>query len=175
MRWKVTASAAAASITARHFIERGYRKIADVGAQLDTDLCAAQRLEGFSSVLAEAGVSLHRETDQDLPRTRETGQVLTQRLLDRNQPVDAIYCLNDSIAAGCLSYLYSRDFRIPDDVAVAGFNGTSRDYAVRTNLTTQDVDRREIGRCAANLIVDQNALRNPVDLVPDKLVVGTTT
>lgn len=169
--------AGAGRMVAELFLERGFKSPAYIGAELQKDLCAARRFEAYHATLCEAGLPPQIATDDDLPRQWETGRILAQRLLQAHPETDAIYCLNDAIGLGALSWLHQEGYDVPSRVAVAGFNGTSALNSVRTRLTTVHVERRVLGQVAANSIVsllDGHPTDGVIEL-PAKLVIGNTT
>ncbi|PDT39730.1 MULTISPECIES: LacI family DNA-binding transcriptional regulator [Sinorhizobium] len=164
-------------LVAKHFLERGLRRIAYVGAELDKDLCARRRYLSLKSALAAAGIDLLRVTCDDRPRQAVTGRFLTEELMRAHPDVDAIHFLNDAMALGGLSYLHQAGISVPDRISVVGFNGTSLANAVRTRLTTIDMARTEIGEKAAQALLQMIAAKE----VPGawqatlKVVQGNTT
>mgnify|MGYP003639317322 CR=1 FL=1 len=167
----------AGQLMAIHFLERGKKNIAYIGSELDIDLCAKLRFEGFRNKVLSAGLELAVESCEDLPRQSETGEVLTRNLIEKHPDTDAIFYLNDSMALGGLSWLYESGISVPDKISAAGFNGTSIGQTVMTKLTTLNVARRAIGEAAANAILD---IINERDVVFNgdvevTFVQGTTT
>ena len=143
----------AGELIADHFLTRGRRKIAYVGSELNRDLCAAMRLQAFRDRLQHADVSVTVETDDTLPRQPQTGTELTQRLLDRQPDIDAIYFLNDAMAVGGLNCLANAGVAVPDRISVAGFNGSTAQFSINTSLTTVDVPRYGLGELAARQLL----------------------
>lgn len=135
----------AGQLIADHFIAKKFKNIAYIGAELSADICADQRFQAFRSRLLEAETVVEMEVDENLPRQPEAGKILTERLLNRAPHITAIYYLNDSMALGGLSYLGTKGLKAPTDVAVAGFNGSTQKFSIRTKLTTVDVPKYEIG------------------------------
>jgi len=143
----------AGQIIADHFIEKGFDKVAYIGAELSMDVCADQRFQAFRHRLSESGFSVDVETDDNLPRQPESGKILTERLLNRSPHVNAIHYLNDPMALGGLSYLAGKGLSAPKDVAIAGFNGSTQKFSIRTRLTTVDVPKYEIGNVSAKKLL----------------------
>lgn len=144
----------AGHIIADHFIQKGFKKVAYVGAELSIDVCASQRFRAFQGRMSEAGMSVEAETDDNVPRQPESGKILTHRLLSRLDDIDAIYYLNDSMALGGLSYLAEKGLSAPQDVAIAGFNGSTQKFSIRTKLTTVDVPKYEIGKVSGEKLLE---------------------
>lgn len=143
----------AGQLVADHFIEKNYRKVAYIGAELSMDVCADQRYQAFRARLSEAGITVETEMDDKLPRQPESGKILTQRLLSRFPDIEAVHYLNDPMALGGLSYLSNKGLSAPTDVAVAGFNGSTQKFSIRTKLTTVDVPKYEIGNVSAEKLL----------------------
>lgn len=147
----------AGRLVAGHFLERGLRRIAYIGAELEKDLCARRRYLSLQSSLAAAGVELASVISETAPRQALSGRQLTQELMRRHAGIEGIHFLNDAMALGGLSYLHEAGIPVPDQISVVGFNGTSIPNTVRTRLTTIDVPRGAIGEAAAQALLDMLA------------------
>ncbi|THK33789.1 LacI family DNA-binding transcriptional regulator [Ensifer sp. MPMI2T] len=167
----------AGRLVANHFIERGLRRIAYVGAELDKDLCARRRYLALNASLAAAGIDLLSVTCEDRPRQAVTGRFLTEQLVREHPEIDAIHFLNDAMALGGLSYLHEAGFPVPERISVVGFNGTSLANAVRTRLSTIDVPRTAIGEKAAQALLQMIEDEDVPEFwqAPLVLVQGNTT
>ncbi|AFL50682.1 HTH-type transcriptional regulator GntR [Sinorhizobium fredii USDA 257] len=168
---------AAGRLVAKHFLERGLRRIGYVGAELDKDLCARRRHSALQSSLAAAGIDLVSVTCEDRPRQAVTGRFLTEQLMRTHPEIEAIHFLNDAMALGGLSYMHEAGLPVPERVSVVGFNGTSLANAVRTRLTTIDLPRTEIGEKAARALLQMIGEEPVPDAwqAPLELVQGNTT
>lgn len=167
----------AGKATARHFRDKGYRKIAYVGSQHEIDVCAARRYQGFCDQLKEFNLNVVSEIAETGKRETPDGLLGTQNLLERITDLDAIYYLNDAMAVGGLTHLHRVGIKTPEQIAVAGFNGSSVGQLISTDLTTIDIPRWDIGETAARLLLDRVNGKNTVDRVDVelKLVLGNTT
>ncbi len=102
----------------RYLVESGRKRIATITGPLDTP-GGSLRLEGFCDVLGrKAAKKLIANGDW----TRRSGEVAMAELLERNPDLDAVFVGSDLMAAGALSVLRSAGRRIPEDVAVGGFD-----------------------------------------------------
>ncbi len=167
----------AGEMMAEHFLQRGYRRIGYIGSELQLDICARNRLEGFRRYLSTHGCGVEHIVSETMPRQSSSGRVLTEHLLQTHPSISAIFYLNDAMATGGLQWLADKGYGSPTRVAVAGFNGTSIDQTIKTRLTTLDAPRREIGREAALSIM--NLLDGKTGSTRQRLalrfVQGTTT
>ena len=83
------------------------------------------------------------------------GREMTQELLRRNPNLDFLYFSNDLIGAGGLLYLIEKGISIPNQIGLAGFNGVELLKGLPRQLATMDACRSEIGRKAAEMIVQK--------------------
>lgn len=138
---------------AKHLIERGYRTFGYVGSQGGADLRATKRFEGFSKVIKEAGASLVFNRSPEGATSMETGRQVTYELLQQPDPPGAVYYANDDLAAGGLMHCLSEGISMPDQLALAGFNGLGFLSALPKLLTTTVTPRFEIGKSAATWLM----------------------
>lgn len=167
----------AGRIVARHFHDKGFRKIAYVGARHDKDVCATRRYHGFCDELKKHGLDVIGQIADTGDRETPDGQSGTQELLKQNTEIDAIYYLNDAMAIGGLRHLHRAGITTPDQIAVAGFNGSSQGQLISADLTTVDTPRWRIGDIAARSLLDRIAGKDvpiKIDVTP-QLVEGNTT
>jgi len=136
-------------------LKAGYRKIGFLGTKMPLDHRARKRFEGFTEALAKSGVEV---TDQEFYSGGSAlvkGREMTQELLQRNPNLDFLYFSNDLIGAGGLLYLIEKGISIPNQIGLAGFNGVELLKGLPRQLATMDACRSEIGRKAAEMIVQQ--------------------
>lgn len=167
----------AGAMMARHFIGKGFRRVGYVGAGLRRDSCARRRLDAFRTVLAEHGLPLETVVMEDGERASHSGEVATERLLEQTPEVDAIFYLDDELAVGGLTHLHKVGVSVPDDIAVAGFDGAAIGRLIDVKLTTIDTPRAMIGELAAQALVGPVADSTPQRQIDVELtlVEGNTT
>ncbi len=88
---------------------------------------------------------------------REDGAAGMARLLDREDRPDAVFAYNDLIAIGAMRTVTERGLRIPDDIAVVGFDDIEESRYTTTTLTTIAPDKEAIARLAVDSLVAQLA------------------
>ncbi|MDR6978531.1 DNA-binding LacI/PurR family transcriptional regulator [Streptomyces sp. 3330] len=140
-----------ARLAVRHLVALGRRRIATVAGPYDQENSAADRLAGYRDVLREAGSPpLVERADY----TRQGGADAMAALLDRRPDLDAVFVASDLMAAGALQSLRERGRRVPEDVAVVGFDDLAS-IAETTDppLTTVHQDIEEMGRLMARLLL----------------------
>ncbi len=122
-----------ARLAAEHLLARGCRRIATICGPLDVP-AAQDRLSGFRDAMARRGQPYVPYYEGNF--TLESGESAAQRLLDEHPETDAIFAANDLMAQGALLTLRDRGRRVPEDVAVVGFDDSSAATACRPMLTT---------------------------------------
>ncbi|MGF6230017.1 LacI family gluconate utilization system Gnt-I transcriptional repressor [Inquilinus ginsengisoli] len=146
---------AAGRASARHLIERGYRRLAYVGHDLSQDRRAAKRFEGFREALSESPAALVATEILPGRSSAASGREGLARILDRGEGadrVDAVYFSNDDMAMGGCFLCLSRGIAVPDQVALFGFNGLDLGQALPQPLSTIRSPRVRMGEVGARLV-----------------------
>ncbi|WP_144124306.1 LacI family DNA-binding transcriptional regulator [Catellatospora sichuanensis] len=117
---------------AQYLVDQGRKKIATITGPLDTP-GGLNRLEGFCDVLGRKAVKkLIAHGDY----SRHSGEAAMHELLDRVPDLDAVFVGSDLMAAGALAVLRERGRRVPEDVAVGGFDDSAIAGSTHPRLTT---------------------------------------
>lgn len=136
----------------RHLISRGHRRIAMIsGPQRNYD--ATERLRGYRTALAESGIELDESLVVQGDFSELSGHGAVKQLLDLASRPTAIFAANDSMAIGALSALRENHLRVPDDIAVAGFDDIPLARYMNPPLSTVHVDISQLGERAAALLL----------------------
>jgi DNA-binding LacI/PurR family transcriptional regulator len=104
-----------------HLVARGRRRIATVTGPLDMP-AAQDRLEGCRRALAAAGLHLRPPLEAEGDFSHDGGVAAMRALLARHPDLDAVFAASDLMAAGALQVLREAGRRVPEDVAVVGFD-----------------------------------------------------
>ncbi|MFC8192646.1 LacI family DNA-binding transcriptional regulator [Cellulomonas sp. NPDC057328] len=175
----VDSVAAARDMTA-HLLAAGRRRIAVVGAPAPDETAAArQRTEGFRQALAAAGVPHDPALEVAVPAwTTEAAVAAVAAFLDRAPLPDAFFCFTDSMALGVLGLLWQRGVRVPEDVAVAGFDDVAPGRYAVPPLTTVSFDLRGFVATTLDLLGERIEDRDRAPrrvVVPHHVVVRAST
>jgi LacI family transcriptional regulator len=156
-------------LAAEYFISKGKKKIAIVNGRaravgnLSGNYCARLRFKGFSEALKHKGLSIPIGCEIEVPNySREDGVAAMPKLI--NAGVDAIFCAAaDNTALGLLSAAKERGTRIPEDIAIIGFDDLPVALLSTPPLTTIRQPMREIVEAAYKMatIQREEILRNP--------------
>ncbi|MEM7596132.1 MAG: LacI family DNA-binding transcriptional regulator [Pseudomonadota bacterium] len=137
---------------AQAILKDGYEHIAFLGTKMSTDHRARKRFEGFTEVLAKAGVEIEDREFYSGGSALAKGREMTKEVLDRSPDLDFIYYSNDLIGAGGLLYMLEQGYDIPGQMGLAGFNGLNLLKGLPRELASMDSCRYEIGKTAAEII-----------------------
>lgn len=144
-------SAAAAAAT-RHLLDRGYRRIGFLAAQMDTRTRA--RLDGYEAAMREAGCFDERLLTTTLRSSSVSlGAQLCSDFLSRHPEGDAILANSDDIALGALFECQRRRVRIPDEMGICGFHDFDYASVVYPSMTSVRTYRFEMGRRAIEMAI----------------------
>ena len=146
---------AAAAIT-DHLLAGGRRRIAVLGASAgDTTDSPGLRLNGYRRALEAAGVEFDPALVVQCDWRRDGGASAVAGLADSGVPFDAVFGLNDAIALGAMHELLIRGLKVPDDVAVAGFDDIDEARFASPSLTTVSPGMEEIAERSIKLLIDR--------------------
>lgn len=142
-----------------HLAERGARRIAFIGGDIDDNSRGALRRRGFVAAMEGRGLDPTRLMPVGGPATMARGAAATDALLEQYPDTEAIVGVSDLAAFGALTASQRRDLSVPGDIAIAGFGAFEIASVSLPTLTTIDPHSTEIGRHAGQLIAD--ILREP--------------
>jgi len=168
-----------AGLAIRHLIEFGHRRIAHLTGPME-NILARDRLEGALSALREARLPIRPEWLLNGDFTHEAGIRAARALLAMDERPSAIFCANDGMAFGLISELYANGVRVPDELSVVGFDDIEVASIYIPALTTVRQPRAEIGRLAAERLLQQITrpgmpVQDPEPELPLSLVVRHST
>ena len=137
-----------------HLLKQGRKAIATITGPLD--MYAAQcRLRGYQDALAMAGLEGERSWVAEGDFTEESGRRAMAELLDRHPELDGVLAASDTTAAGALHTLRAAGRRVPEDVAVIGFDDFPLAERTEPRLTTVRQPLEEIGRAMIRLLMEE--------------------
>ena len=149
----------AARAATEHLIARGRRRIAVIGGHDGEGMGSATlRMQGYREALEAAGIPYD---DDIIGRTtlwhRANGADSMREILARSTGVDAVFSLNDTLALGAMRALRQAGLRVPEDVAVIGFDDLDEAQFSFPTLTTVDPGREWIARTAVSTLLERIA------------------
>ncbi len=144
-------------------LEKGHKRVAIIpNDRLDKGYpAAAGRLEGYKAALAASGVPFAPELVREGDGNAESGYACALELIALPEPPTAIFCGTDRIAMGVYEALKSHGLKIPEDVAVIGFdNQEVIAENLRPPLSTMALPHYEMGRWAVERLLSE--ARDPI-------------
>jgi len=164
---------AGARTATQHLIDTGRTRIATISGPI-TMVSSVDRVQGFRGALADAGLSPFAEEAGDY--SESSGADAARRILADGLP-DAIFVASDLMARGALTALRAAGIRVPEDVALVGFDDSSVALSTDPQLTTMRQPMYAQGEAMAGVLLSRLAGRDPehTTILPTELVVRASS
>lgn len=151
-------SVMAGAVATRHLIDLGRRRIAAIGNPLGMPLASAhtKRLEGYYQAHFEAGLTPDKRLVMEVSSFHtEEGALAMTKLIHQSRPPDAVFCFNDLLALGAIRTLLTNGYRVPEDVAVVGFDDIEIGKYTTPTLTSIAPDKVQLATLAVDCLMSQ--------------------
>lgn len=128
--------------------------------------------------LTEAGIALDTGIVWDLDANEKQAEARTNELLHMDNRPTALLCTNDTIAVGAVKAVLRAGLRVPEDLAIIGFDDSIVSRVIEPELTTVRIDSYRLGELAAELLfqlIDGETLRQDRITISTELIVRGTT
>ncbi len=136
----------------QHLIEQGSKRIVIVTANLSRNVYA-QRFKGYKDALFDNGVEFDENLVLIKDLSEKCGREAALQILEMKPMPDAAFITNDFSAAVCMQTLKEHGVRIPEDIAVVGFNNDAISKIIEPQLTTINYPGIDIGEIAARSLI----------------------
>ncbi|HZP53569.1 LacI family DNA-binding transcriptional regulator [Actinocrinis sp.] len=154
-----------------HLAKLGRRRIATVTGPMDTP-GGRDRLKGYQDALRTAGLPADDSLVAHGDYTRASGEVAMIKLLQANPDLDAVFVASDLMAVGAIDALTEAGKRVPEDVAVVGFDDSPAALTARPQLTTVRQPFRRISQEMVRLLLARLDGQEPAAVIlPTELVI----
>lgn len=161
-------------LATRHLLRSGRRRIAILSGSL-AHFSIQQRNRGFRRALFEAKVHADPDLELIVPDLGDGDAGVVQAvhsLLNSHKPPDAIFCYNDSTALLAMKQCLAAGLRVPQDIAIVGFDDISGAASASPPLSTVRVDKEALGAAGVELLLRQKPEAPIEDIVlPIELIV----
>lgn len=154
-----------------HLIKSGYKRIAHLAGPKNLSI-SKFRLKGYMDALQQGNLAFNESMVVYGGLDDTDGIVGLQKLLNLETLPDAIFAVNDPVATGAFVTIKEHGMKIPDDIALAGFSNTYMTSLLDPPLTTVEQPSYEIGKTAAQLLMEQINSNND-HFVPKFIVLKT--
>ena len=137
-----------------HLIEQGCRRIVHIGGNLLRNVYA-DRFRGYKQALIDHGIPFDKGLLMIRDLSSQAGTDVAKKILKMKLRPDGIFTANDTTSVAIIVELKKSGLKIPDEIAVVGFNNEPISQVVQPNLTTVDYVAWEIGKIAATSLINQ--------------------
>jgi len=143
---------AGGALGTQYLIDKGRRRIATVAGPANMQ-AAIDRHQGWIDAVSGAGLSTDLVEHGDF--TMASGAAAMRELLERAPDIDGVFVASDLMASGAISVLRERGRRVPEDIAVVGFDNSSAATSGEIGITTVNQPSREMGLEMARMLLAQ--------------------
>lgn len=159
-------------LAGEHLLRTNHQHFVFIGNASEGSPEFSARFKGFVAALNTAGISADQVPNFDAISTESAGDSATEQLLQQGQKFDAVFCASDLIAIGVMRCLKRRGIRVPEDIAVMGFDDIPAASFASPGLSTIQQDTSKAGELLVNNLL-QLINNQPItdNLIEPKLVV----
>lgn len=137
-----------------HLIGLGRKSFAFIGTNNDSAPEYMARFQGFEQALKDADISCSHNMQADAVNTAEEGYEATMQLFEQNQNIDAIVVASDLLATGVINAIKDKGLRVPEDIAIVGFDDIPMARYTTPSLTTCRQDTTAAGQMLVDKLVE---------------------
>ncbi len=152
--------------------QMGHRKIAYIHGQAFSSV-TKERVTSFYRAMEQLGVTVREEyiRQSDYLNAQMAAEVTKELLALKERPTCILYC-DDTALIGGKNVILEQGLRVPDDISIAGYDGTKVSQLVHPKVTTIRQNTEEIGKEAAIRLV--NRVENPRTTLVERVVINAT-
>jgi LacI family transcriptional regulator len=169
-------------IATEHLVELGFRKIGHISGPLDW-WESRQRKAGWEDTLRSARLHVSENHSVEGTWSSASGQRAIHQLLEQYPEMDSIFVANDQMALSVLQVACQKGIRVPEDLAVVGFDGIPESAYFWPPLTTVNQDQHTLGSLAVRELVqsiekirqEKISIESKVDWLQPELIVRQST
>ncbi len=161
----------------QHLIEQGHRRIGFTTRPILGTL-SEDRFRGYKQALVEADIPLHPELIVETTIEELSGYKAMNAFLDLPEPPTAVFTFYDLMAANALDAAQDRGLRVPEDVAIAGFDGLRSSLITKPRITTVQQPLNVMGQRAMELLftrIEDNSQPPVSEIFPIELIIRQST
>ncbi|QWU17566.1 LacI family DNA-binding transcriptional regulator [Paenibacillus sophorae] len=135
-----------------HLIQKGHRRIAMIRGIGDSGI-GNDRYQGFCQAMNDAGLPVRKDWVVKSELSVDDGMNAMRKLVETGEMPTAVFCSTDWMAIGAMNYVLDQGMRIPEDVAIFGFDGSYLSSIFRPKLSTVEYSATEIGMTATRSLI----------------------
>lgn len=137
----------------QHLIEQGCQRIVTLTANLKRNVYA-QRHRGYSDALFDAGIDYNKNLVLVKDLSEESALEAAHEILKMKPVPDGLFVTNDFIAAVCMQELKRNGVKVPEDMAVVGFNNDAISKIIEPQLSTINYPGKDMGEITARSLIN---------------------
>jgi len=163
-----------AKTAAQHLLSLGHTRIGMITNAPLAYTASADRLAGYQQALSETGIVIDQSLVQLGNFTVDSGQTAMCALLALDPPPTAVFVASDTVALGALQAIQEAGLRVPQDMAVCGFDDIPLAKFLTPSLTTVQLPAYGLGFAAAELLIrmiSKDMIRNPHVILSTELII----
>ncbi|MBU8902038.1 MAG: GntR family transcriptional regulator [Victivallales bacterium] len=160
-------------LAVKHLTDLGHKRIGFIACMEASTV--AGRLDGYRQALAQAGITYDKSLIVDIPHNvalKNMGREIDEcgwhgeieYLLNLKDKPTAVFCVNDYIAIGVIKRIEELGLRVPEDIAIVGFDDLPISSMIGVPLTTVSQPKYEIGKAAGEILIDKIEGKSPAEL-----------
>ncbi|MCP4359773.1 MAG: LacI family transcriptional regulator [Chloroflexi bacterium] len=161
----------------QHLIEQGHRRIGFTTRPI-LKTVSDDRFAGYQQALADAGIPFNSDLVLETIIEEMSGYKAMNAFLDMAEPPTAVFTFYDLMAVNALDAAHDRGRRVPEDVAVAGFDGLRSSLITTPRITTVQQPLTAMGQRSMELLlirIEDNAQPPVSEIFPVELIVRQST
>ena len=143
----------AAGKAVRHLVDIGYKNIAIIYGTTP-EMENLRKIEGYKAALKEAKIPMKEDYVQGVANTVEGGYIAARKLIDMDKRPQAIFTSSDLLAFGAIDAMRDFGIRVPEDIAIVGFDNIRMSNLIEPKLTTVEKPMHKMGVVGARLLFD---------------------
>ena len=148
-----------AFVAVEHLITQGNKRIAYLAGPENLSL-SKQRERGYLDALRKYNIPIDPSLIIHCGVMMEKGIMGAHHILEMENRPDAIFAINDPVAIGAMKTLQKNGVKVPEDIAIVGFSESKMAMIVEPNLTSVEQPTFEMGKIAAELLIEQLKRKN---------------
>ena len=168
---------AGAYVLTQHLIEQGHTRIGFT-TRPSLGTVSDDRFAGYRQALADAEIPLRSDLVVETIIEEMSGYKAMNLLLDLPEPPTAVFTFYDLMAVNALDAVHDRGLRVPEDVAIAGFDGLRSSLITKPRITTVQQPLNKMGQRATELLLNQikdNTQSSVHEIFPVELIIRQST
>lgn len=153
----------------KYLINKGYKKIAHIKG-MQASAMAVNRKEAYEACLREHGMGILPEYEVDGFYKLDGGYAAMETLMALPERPQAVFCGNDMSAIGALRYLVNHNYKVPEEIALVGYDDITVASLVTPPLTTVRQPVMELAKIATKVLLERINMEKGEEYEPRSIV-----